>query len=103
MEVIGGETKRCSKCGTSFPLFFFNNSGKSKDGRHAWCKPCQRVYDRRRYETHRGTEKEAPTEKRCPRCGNTKQLYEFHPNKGRKDGRNGWCKLCEADARLKRD
>jgi 5-methylcytosine-specific restriction endonuclease McrA len=35
--------------------------------------------------------------KTCPRCGKYKPLSEFHKNKSRKDGVNGWCKLCMSE------
>lgn len=37
----------------------------------------------------------APAEtKRCPCCGETKALTEFHRNKAAKDGRQSKCKSC---------
>lgn len=37
--------------------------------------------------------------KRCNRCGSVKPLDEFSLQKGRKNGRQAWCKLCKADYR----
>ena len=34
--------------------------------------------------------------KRCPRCGETKPLSEFHKNKLRRDGVQVYCKPCRA-------
>ncbi len=34
--------------------------------------------------------------KRCTKCGEEKELGEFHKNKKTKDGLNGWCKDCKA-------
>src|SRR5437879_2447702 len=33
--------------------------------------------------------------KRCTRCGSSKPLEEFPINRSRKDGRHGWCLLCQ--------
>lgn len=33
--------------------------------------------------------------KRCPKCGETKNIDEFYKNKSRKDGRSVWCKICD--------
>ncbi len=32
--------------------------------------------------------------KTCTKCGETKPLSEFHNNKGHKDGKRYWCKVC---------
>lgn len=34
-------------------------------------------------------------EKRCPRCRATKPVEEFGPNKSRKNGRSGFCRICD--------
>ena len=34
--------------------------------------------------------------KRCARCGETKQLSEFHVHRGRRDGVQTYCKTCRA-------
>lgn len=36
------------------------------------------------------------TEKRCPRCSETKPIIDFGKNKSRNDGRQPWCKDCQA-------
>lgn len=35
--------KRCPKCGEVKPLSGFHRNKSSKDGRHAYCKPCTRA------------------------------------------------------------
>src|SRR5204863_5514003 len=35
--------------------------------------------------------------KRCPRCGLTKPLSEFHLNRVRRDGHQSICKVCRAE------
>ena len=35
--------KRCTKCGEVKPLSGFHRNKSSKDGRHAYCKPCTRA------------------------------------------------------------
>lgn len=32
--------------------------------------------------------------KRCPKCGETKSLNDFHNNRSRKDGKGAYCSLC---------
>ena len=39
------------------------------------------------------------TEKRCPRCKQTKALGDFYRCKGRRDGRQGYCKPCSEECR----
>jgi hypothetical protein len=34
------------------------------------------------------------TEKRCPRCGETKAVADFDRNRARPDGRQVYCKVC---------
>ena len=34
------------------------------------------------------------TEKRCPRCGETKPLTDYHPNRASKDGVQTYCRVC---------
>jgi hypothetical protein len=34
--------------------------------------------------------------KLCPRCGETKSVEEFRPDRSRKDGRFSWCRPCHA-------
>src|SRR6266550_3425472 len=34
--------------------------------------------------------------KRCPRCGETKPLSDFHIHRGRRDGVQTYCKRCRA-------
>lgn len=33
-------------------------------------------------------------DKRCPKCGETKKLLDFHRDRSRKNGRCSWCKSC---------
>lgn len=40
--------KRCTKCDTVKPLSEFHRNKTAVDGRHAWCKPCSRQYQRER-------------------------------------------------------
>lgn len=41
-----------------------------------------------------------PMNKRCPRCGVTKHLFDFHKSKAKRDGYNVLCKLCSKQAAL---
>jgi ribosomal protein S27AE len=50
------------------------------------------------YETR--TKNRTITHKTCQKCGETKEISEFHANKGTYDGYATWCKPCKAkDAR----
>ncbi len=37
-----------------------------------------------------------PLTRRCPTCGETKRLSQFHENRTKPDHRNGICKSCQA-------
>jgi len=41
--------KRCNKCGDLKPLDEFHNNASRKDGKQAWCKPCNRAYSKATY------------------------------------------------------
>lgn len=52
-------TKRCSKCGKTYPAtpeYFQRNKGRG-DGLHSWCKPCkredQKIHNKRYYKENR--------------------------------------------------
>lgn len=49
--------RRCNQCGETKPLDEFGNNKFNPEGKSYMCKPCRRVYDRRRY-------KDDPTEGR---------------------------------------
>lgn len=38
------ETKRCTKCHEEKPLDQFYHDRRRKDGRHSWCRNCEREY-----------------------------------------------------------
>ena len=40
MEALFASNKRCRDCGDEKPLADFPRNRRSKDGRHAYCKPC---------------------------------------------------------------
>ena len=52
------EMKICSKCKIEKPLDEFSLNRLAKDGHYAWCKECQRFYDRTRRMTREVHEKE---------------------------------------------
>jgi hypothetical protein len=39
-------------------------------------------------------------DKRCPRCGETKPVSEFHKDRHALDGKHGYCKLCTRRRRV---
>ena len=40
--------------------------------------------------------------KRCARCCEVKALEEYPPRKGRRGGRNSWCRACHAKYKRER-
>jgi proline-rich tail region repeat protein len=50
VDVPGGPTKRCGRCGLVLPVTAFNRAG---GGRQHWCRDCFSVYFRERGDKHR--------------------------------------------------
>jgi hypothetical protein len=44
--------KTCFRCKVSKPLDQFNRSAKNRDGRHSYCRDCQKAHYRGNYERH---------------------------------------------------
>lgn len=98
-------TKICSKCGQEKDLQEFHRNKKSKDGRHSHCKACRlahnKEYNKRKYR-EMSPRIVIATTKTCPKCGQEKNIEEFHRSKRRKDGRYWCCKACRSEYNKKR-
>lgn len=109
------KTKICAKCGERKTLAEFCLCGGEL---HSYCKGCERARAKRRtldnlvtkYGPEEGARRQEilikkhslePGTKVCARCGEVKELEEFHRNKVLKDGRNSYCKVC--DSRLTKE
>jgi len=44
----------------------------------------------------------AEKSKKCPHCGETKPLSEFHKNRSKPDGHTSWCGICHSESERKR-
>lgn len=108
-------TKRCPKCGEVKPLEAFPSHKGTRDGRSSWCRVC----DNKRQREARWKKQGIPPEqwsrlheeaearaarrnsvpdgyKACTRCDEVKPLEEFSPDKRSRDGRQSWCRVCNA-------
>jgi hypothetical protein len=48
--VTASHLKRCPRCTFLLPRSEFGRNRSSHDGRHSYCKPCRRTYERERWE-----------------------------------------------------
>jgi hypothetical protein len=39
--------------------------------------------------------------KNCPKCNQTKPLFDFYKDKSKKDGKTAYCKFCSSEKRMK--
>lgn len=91
------ESKRCSLCREEKPLSAFSRNRKSRDGYNAACTQCKKA----RAGTgkpHRPKLNLPEGFKQCSKCGEIKEVSEFHRASSSKDGWRSQCKLCVAEA-----
>jgi hypothetical protein len=86
--------KKCQKCLQVLDIDDFAKNKRKKDGRHCWCKSCQKIYKDMHYKTNKGVYK-ARTKKRkvclkswildlkstlsCTHCGQAHPaILDFH-------------------------
>lgn len=94
--------KTCADCERSLPLAAFSPRKQSPDGRARYCRECFRVRSKASYrkrQAERGRvvrEPEVLPEgyKRCPDCGEVKQLEDFPRNRRTVSGFAIYCKPC---------
>lgn len=89
--------KTCSKCKNTISVQEFSPDKKTKDGFYAWCKPCNRVYQRsKRYEP------DFVGSKTCTACKLKKPKVEFRIKRICKDGLGSECKDCGSFREIKK-
>lgn len=90
-------TKRCRHCKQEKPVTEFNKNRSKKDGLRSDCRECHRAH-KREYQKKNAArnpgEVAVPPEKRCPECGVTRPVSEWHRSRARPDGLQGHCKPC---------
>ena len=102
--------KNCAKCVKFKPLTEFYKSGKGSQGRHSYCKTCEKARRKIRYRTVDAVQGVRDLEHRikvlelrdqcpegmkvCARCTETKSLDNFYPNPSLRDGRDSYCIQC---------
>ncbi len=101
----GSETKFCPRCKQHISIDDFSPHKRSKDGLYTYCRKCASAYNMERYNKNKEHHKKLYTkytkmskpnisEKYCSKCNETKTIDKFSKNSYRKDGYNGYCKVC---------
>jgi hypothetical protein len=103
LAAIPIQWKRCGRCGqTKRERAFYRNAAKP-DGRSAWCKRCEVVYQKLAGQAatvakiaarKREIQARAELGKACFRCGVVKPLFAFPKDARKPDGRKATCTLC---------
>lgn len=57
--------KTCTRCGTRKPVDDFNRSSRNRDGRHAYCRDCQKAHYRANKLRHGRNVRRAERERRA--------------------------------------
>lgn len=106
MEVIEGETKRCSKCGEvkGVEEYYFRKSGPQPGKPLGRCKICQKradavCRDRRRADLRKYNPDD---ESKCAGCGEVKRNADFGKCVSRPKGIDTYCKECKKKASRRR-
>lgn len=104
-------TKVCARCNSEKPHADFNKSKQNHDGLDSYCRDCRREYMRSRclllkdpnnaearayFEKHKRDDLSLRDKKTCGRCGEEKPVSEFNRMSSRPDGRQGYCRQCNA-------
>lgn len=97
------EKKKCNKCGKVKDVSEFYKRKTGKNGLFARCKLCINQCVKKRIEKNmelrNGQDFKPVIEKKCGKCGITKNIEEFHEDVTSKDGSHSLCKLCVKDSR----
>lgn len=88
--------KTCFACKESKPAGEFYVNKQKKDGLSSYCKPCHIAKKSSYYVAHPKVRLDGL--KRCPQCGDTKPLSDFHNNKRSHDGLASYCKPCSVNS-----
>lgn len=89
--------KRCSKCGKVKLITNFHVSRRNRDGYTCACKLCNQRQKQSYYErlaARRESEIPPVNAKRCPKCGETKPVSEFHKAASKASGYATLCRDC---------
>ena len=91
--------KRCSRCKREKPRTAFGPNQRAKDGLDYRCRDCHRAYNReyrKKIAARKPDEIPIPPEKRCPKCGVTRPVSDWHQNLAQLDGLAAHCKPCKS-------
>ncbi|HUW18376.1 MAG TPA: hypothetical protein VMW16_03660 [Sedimentisphaerales bacterium] len=83
--------KRCGKCREVKGRERFSKDASTRDGLRSQCKECASL-SHRHWAAHQAVN--APTEKRCRKCGIVKPREEFHRDPKHLDGLRSYCIQC---------
>jgi 5-methylcytosine-specific restriction endonuclease McrA len=92
--------KTCAGCRRRLAFAEFHKNAYIKDGRASRCRACLRTYKRAYLRTWRGygsrpQPSDAPTEKRCSKCGTTKEAGAFSRCRWQPDWLDRICRDCK--------
>jgi hypothetical protein len=82
--------KICSICQEKKELNQFYSHKRTKDGKYASCKKCEKAkYDQKKVQTKINLKTKV-----CSICKKRKRISNFHKNIGKNDGFHTQCKMC---------
>jgi 5-methylcytosine-specific restriction endonuclease McrA len=100
-------SRACTKCGEVHPLESFRAIKNGKDGRHAWCRPCENVANRtyylKRAERAREVARERYARQRDEILAKTHKYRAENPDASREVCKRWRAKNPEASRRLARE
>lgn len=88
--------KTCFACKEAKPASEFYTNNQKKDGLSSYCKPCHIAKQKGYYTASPKVRLEGL--KRCPKCGETKTVDQFHSHKSSHDKLASYCKPCSVQA-----
>ncbi len=94
--VLPPAEKLCTGCGETRPTSQFYRDKSRPDGLFQYCRLCGRARGKADRSRNVNRAKEAPFEKECRSCSETKPTSLFAQDETRKDGLRNFCKVCVA-------
>lgn len=92
------ERKKCTKCGVTKDISYFQKRSRNKDGFSTQCKACKSKRYKKRKENNIKLRMEQKykfvIEKVCNKCKKSKNSREFYKDNGSIDGYKTICKSC---------
>jgi len=82
----------CLMCKTDKDLHMFGFDKTRKNGRYPYCKLCN---NKRISQRRKDLNPTIPSQKKCPKCNQTKLSKDFHKNRSQYDGLKPWCRVCD--------